>query len=528
MNDNRIIERARKTDVRDLVEQLQLDHASGKKYACPVCPSSDALHVREDVAVCYSARHPGGTAGVLDSIELVEQARGVGFREAVEWITGRALDDDEKPQPDIPKSSGHESSDTSSDEPLDEREMLAARGVAERAAVLEHRDGMDRERAEREATSRELPATLTEDHYELIDERVAEINAAAPWDTPPPEANERSVELNKSSRQVEALGPVDDVADTFRRLDGRDEDDTDSDSTTAFLERVVRHDDTNLSDRGAAYLRGRGISREVAEAVGIVDFSHQEWGAWCAKVPDDAWLEASGLIAGSDDDPSLHPYYQHFLAIPYWSSDAFAFDDGSWHETAELETVRFRTTSEHESPKMMSVCGDGPTGSSAPYLEGSVGAAGRYSLPLIVVEGELDALSVVECARWPAVATNSASLWPAEWCNRWKSERLTDVVVVAEGDEAGVNFADLVYQRAEEANGEGWTDKHLHRVRLDKGRDLNDLLIADELQDKIRTMLDALTRARSGVHPMERHPSGPTLSEWGSARSPNCNAMDGN
>ncbi|MFB6374071.1 MAG: hypothetical protein ABEN55_13380 [Bradymonadaceae bacterium] len=408
------VEKAREANVRKLAERLHLPHASGQKYACPVCPSSDALHVRDDEAVCYSAKHPGATDGaVMDGIDLVQAARGVGFREAVEWITGERLEG----------------------------------------------DGRDHSRAGQSQAS----------------------------------------QSTHSSQQGDE--PVD------------------LEPTTAFLERVLRHEDSFLSEAGAAYLQSRGLSRQTAEQVGIVDFTKEEWGAWCAKAPDDDWLRASGLVANRDGEPSLHPYYDHFLAIPYWGPGdwTFAPPGASWREEGELETVRFRTTNPRHEPKMMSVTSEGPSASTVPYLEASVGAAGRYRGPLFVVEGELDALSVWEAAGWPVIATNSAHHWPREWCEGWEAERIPDVVVVAEGDEGGQAFAQLVEKRARQVHGEQWAHRHLHCASIEEGRDLNDLLVAGELRDRIDKVLSQLDEASEGAHPMHG-PYGPSRSEWGGRR----------
>lgn len=264
--------------------------------------------------------------------------------------------------------------------------------------------------------------------------------------------------------------------------------------TTVLLERLV--DELALTDRGAAYLKTRGIERSTAEQVGIVDTVRPKWGAWCAKVEDDDILRASGLVVDRSDGPDLHPYYNHFLIFPYWNADddGWTFNPevgGAWTETASLETVRFRSSEPSDKPKMMSLTSDGPTNPEVPYLEGSVGVAGRYRWPLFVVEGELDALSIVQSG-WPAVATNSASTWRDEWCAEWVAERIPQVVVIAEGDEAGRRFPEVVAGAAKRVCGTAWAETHLSSVHVEAGRDVNDLLMAGELYDRLEYLIDQL------------------------------------
>lgn len=467
MDDDAIIQKARDADCCELVERLpSIDHASGKKYSCPVCPSTDALHPRDEVAVCYSARHPGSHEGTpMDAIELVEEARGCGFVAAVEWITGMVLDGD----------------DTTHDAP----------------PIRE------------------------------------------------PKMDDR------------------DEGDVKVRLE----------PTTAVLEAIIRSEKTDLSDAGAAYLEDRAISRATAQRMGIVDFTRQEWGAWIGDVPEpsdpdidiDELLEASGVVIEGDDgeEGRLHPYYDHFLAIPYWGPDEWTFgpDGAAWCQQGKLETVRFRTTSKAEKPKMMSLTSRGPSTSSVPYLQASVGAAGRYSWPLFVVEGELDALSIWEAIRWPVVATNSAHRWPREWCEGWvqpdtravaieerksilmvrdgldedvaekrarhrydgvemggaEASHIPDVIVIAEGDEGGRRFADLVNARVAEVHGDAFASRRVRSIELSGGRDVNDLLVDGRLTECLDGLLEKVDEMHEGCHPMHRSGE-PSAREWGGSR----------
>lgn len=385
-SDEEIIERARQADVKGIAAQL-LDHASGDKFGCPVCPSSDALQVRDDHAVCYSAKHPGGGEAVMDGIELVQEANGMGFVAAVEWITGDRLD----------QTSGR---------------------------------GRKRKRARQ---------------------------SDRPWEGKP-----------KGS----GVEP-----------------------TTVLLRAMLQRLD--LSDRAIDYLEGRGIPEGLARQVGIVDCSHEYWGALAHKGAKE-WdmVKASGIASGKEDG-SVHPYYRHFLCFPYWRAPLFHVDNHNsgemLHECGSLETVRFRTTVHGEQPKMMSLQGEGPTGSAVPYLAESQAAAHACEWPLFVVEGELDALSIVACG-WPAVASYSANVWRNCWTKAWKGSDIPKVVIVAEGDQGGDTFADNVWESAVEVCGRGWAKSRLEKVKLKDGYDVNDLRMDGGLYDRIDSLVVKLMK----------------------------------
>jgi len=383
MDDEAIIERAREHDVEDLASRYLEAASAGAKFACPVCPSSDALVARGDHAVCYSANHPGGGEAVMDGIELVRESTGCGFVKAVERITGHRLDQD------------------------------GGGGGA-------------------------------------------------------PETPERSRSPDTSGDESEGDG-----------------------STTFLLNRLL--DVLDLSEPGAAYLESRGLDPELCRQLGIVDATRPEWGAWCGQVESDAVLEASGLVVERGGEPDLHPWYQHFLLIPYWIADPWCFApevDDEWYDDAELGTVRFRSCDGTDQPKMLSVTSDGPSRSPVPYLEGSVGAAQQYRWPLFVVEGELDALSIVQCG-WPAVATNSASVWREGWCDGWGE--IPQIVAVAEGDAAGDRFVDTVFDTASDVFGDEFTRAKMSKAKLEEGEDCNDLIQAGGLKQKVDRVVEQLS-----------------------------------
>jgi DNA primase len=79
-----MIHRSRELNARDVVERLHLEKArERKKWECPACGSSDALHVYDGAgrgAHCFSC------AETLDAIALVTQTLRIDFRPAVRWL----------------------------------------------------------------------------------------------------------------------------------------------------------------------------------------------------------------------------------------------------------------------------------------------------------------------------------------------------------------------------------------------------------------------------------------------------------
>lgn len=416
---DRLIEEAKASDCRDIAARLLDSARKSNKFACPVCPSSDALHVYEDGAYCYSGQHSG--AKQMDAIDLVKHALGVGFRGAVEHLTGRSLDD-------VESSGGkRQSRETRTETDTHDPEY------DQRAAVFEIRDGLERGEAQVQARQRGATASMSAGLRTQARRKVKEIEEAAPW------------------TGGADLGP-----------------------TTSLLERLT--DAIGLGERGTQYLASRGIPEDVARGCGVVSCTRDQWGAWCGELGDDDSLRRSGLIARADtDSPSLHPFYSHFLVFPYYTEGC----------DAAMSTLRFRDTSGDVTPKMLSVCGDGPTTSSVPYLQWCVQWARDDGLPLFVVEGELDALSIVACG-YPAVATYSASVWPPEWCAGWGG--LTCAIVVAEGDPAGDAFAGRVSDAAVQVNAR-WARANVHKVKIREG-DCNDLL----MQGDLKSQLDSVSR----------------------------------
>ena len=129
-------QRARERDPQSVARSLELEEASERdKYSCPFCTSSDALHVNpagnyqngegKPAAHCFSC---GETCS--DTIAMAEAIGGLEHIEALEWLTGRVLQDDDasstdpdppKPPPPNPPSDDDGCDDTPPNEDIERR-----------------------------------------------------------------------------------------------------------------------------------------------------------------------------------------------------------------------------------------------------------------------------------------------------------------------------------------------------------------------------------------------------------------------
>ena len=219
----------------------------------------------------------------------------------------------------------------------------------------------------------------------------------------------------------------------------------------------------------ASYLEGRGISPAMAAREGVRVAGPGLWRGIRHDFDADA-LEAAGMR--NPDTGALHPFWWYrgpCLVFPYYGADG------------EIASLRFRRVFDDDGPKALGLRST-PTQVHRPPLpfgapEHTELAQGETGL-LYVVEGELDALSLWwECRR--AVAAPGASQWPEAWCAGW--ERLSAVVVLEDGDDAGSDFAFTVREAAESVYGPRWVRCRFHVRSFPRGQDANDLLIDDSV-----------------------------------------------
>ena len=222
----------------------------------------------------------------------------------------------------------------------------------------------------------------------------------------------------------------------------------------------------DLGIAGANYLSGRGIDPSLASSLGIGEGDGRHWYKLTEEFSEDE-LEAAGLL---NSRGNIHPFYSHgFLIFTYFTSDG-----------GSVDSYRFRRLYDDNSQKMLALCGPGP---KHPYLASvSVPQAQKSTQLLYVVEGELDALSILQTGRH-AVATPGASVWKDEWCKGWESLR---VVVLADGDEAGRGLAARIAKSAHRVQGRNWVKQNLNlRAPSAEGVDPNDLLQHQKLSQQL-------------------------------------------
>lgn len=178
-----------------------------------------------------------------------------------------------------------------------------------------------------------------------------------------------------------------------------------------------------LDDASCSYLERRGIDPTMAHHLGIRGCDQKTWRDALEQAGlDSEELKGLGLLS---EKGHILPYMHHFLLLTYW------------RHTGGLDTVRFKNTDKQGKVKMMSLIGHQPT---APYLhgQGAVELAIQHALPLVVCEGEVDALSLL-AVDVPAIAAPGSNAWNDAWGALLPAQH--PIVIVGDKDDAGEKFA---------------------------------------------------------------------------------------
>ena len=183
----------------------------------------------------------------------------------------------------------------------------------------------------------------------------------------------------------------------------------------------------SLNDKALTYLEGRGFG-------------------------DPNLLEKYLLGVVVDPEPG-HEDYVGRLAIPYQTPSG-------------VVALRFRCIEDHE-------CKD--VEKHAKYLDLAGQAARLYNVlalqeagsVIYVCEGELDAITASEID-YPAIGVSGASKWEDHW--ERLLEDFEDVVVLADGDDAGRKFAKMILSHVEWAR----------IVCMPDGEDVNSFVMSHE------------------------------------------------
>ena len=225
-----------------------------------------------------------------------------------------------------------------------------------------------------------------------------------------------------------------------------------------------------LGPRGRAYMETRGLEPDFALVQGIRSVeSPDEWidisGRLCAN-HEPGELVAAGFAYEPDNGgvcPWL-PWHGKVPAalIPYYS------------RTGQVEAIRFRRMTGGD-PRYMAPL---RAGARIPWRAEAV--EGPDPLELVVTEGELDALSLVQTG-YEALALGGAT--PSGALLDWVVEAVANVAALAlwtDADDAGDGAVDRLARRLAERYGWDWVESRVIRWRSQM--DANDLLSGGRLR----------------------------------------------
>lgn len=228
-----------------------------------------------------------------------------------------------------------------------------------------------------------------------------------------------------------------------------------------------------LGEQGASYLEGRGISRHLAETLKIKSIEDPK--RWESIVnglsPDEkaqcGLLYSNGNIAPAHDGPAI--------IIPYYTA------------AQQLDSFRFRLLGENPWVRYSSLVGLQP---NVPFLAGEISKALESRGTLYVTEAEFDAVSIMTTGRY-ACSSSGSSIWRDAWVEGW--HKLGKVVVVADGDASGKEFAQKVLDSLVRVHGE-WARARFVAIQCPaKVKDANALLesgVLDAILDGRTAWLD--------------------------------------
>lgn len=199
-------------------------------------------------------------------------------------------------------------------------------------------------------------------------------------------------------------------------------------SRLAFLEKATRAYEREL-ERAGPFLHARGISKDLANEYRL------------------------GVVV---EPSSGHEQYVGRLAIPYLTFSG-------------VVTIRFRALDD-STPKYLSLPRDiGRIYNTQAFFL-------RQSSRIAIVEGEFDAMVVHEYAGIPAVGLQGASAWRPLYAKCFTG--YDDILVIGDGDEAGVKFTDRIVSELDNARA----------VYLPDGEDCNSIFL-NEGPEELRKVL---------------------------------------
>lgn len=229
----------------------------------------------------------------------------------------------------------------------------------------------------------------------------------------------------------------------------------------------------------------KGINPGVAEWVRIKSATPAKWRELVGRLSD-----TDRRLCGLENSAGkLHPSWSdEFLIIPYWSRDDTRRPEAEGRDPLsllEVDTLRFRTMRPTGQRDLkFSLCShdfggdyiESPQPTRAYLGWWAVEDAQIEGAPLYLVEGETDALSILEHGR-EAIGVTSNNGLTREHVERWADLRW--VVVIEDGDDPSAKLTQDAIAYAIELHGEAWRRRRLRAFQPDD--DANEMHQAGEL-----------------------------------------------
>lgn len=259
---------------------------------------------------------------------------------------------------------------------------------------------------------------------------------------------------------------TEDISDNFDRL---------IEAITA-LGKIYRS--LSLEPEGRAYLADkRSINHELAEKAGVKSVSSSWWQTTLRRMPERLRKDA-GLYQAR---------FEHALIFPYFDSDGTisTFRLRPCKNGAPCLSLTGNMTLPRHAPKHLS-----PHQPEFPFLgNNSPRIAENMGLPLYVVEGELDALSV--SLHRPAIGIPGTGNWRKEWLRDWTDQT---VIVVGDADKAGQALGDKFKAANRDLLGENRNvySAPIKTENFPEGTDTNDFLSDYYGPEGLESLLESL------------------------------------
>ena len=220
-----------------------------------------------------------------------------------------------------------------------------------------------------------------------------------------------------------------------------------------------------LGPGGRAYLEGRGLNPDFASIQGLRSIDGPtEWAELYERLGSTHSMEALEAAGLARDGKTWMPWGGRVPAIliPYFS------------RTDEIEAIRFRRMTPGERRYM------GPIAAGARIPWRAEAFDGPRPLDLVITEGELDALSLLE-AGYESVALGGAT--PSRVMLKWVVNAVEHVNAVAlwtDADAAGEDAVDRLTRLLTDRYGWPWVESHV--VRWRSATDANDMAASGTLR----------------------------------------------